>query len=173
VGSVIKRWNKKATYSMGMFGFAILFPFFAVIGALPDHQVAIPVIGSSLDIKIVLILLVVGIAGAPQAIKYVIPGAMIGELADYGETITGHRREAIYAGAIGFGTKSAMALSYIIRWGVYASAGGFSMDNPKAVLLIGPVTAAISMIGFFIFVKYYPVLHVVKGEELPGNGRSK
>ncbi|MFC1474888.1 MFS transporter [bacterium] len=154
VGPIVKKWNKKITYAMGMFGFAVLFPLFGIIGAL-----SIP-----LSTKIILILIVVGVAGAPQAIKYVMPTVMIGEIADYGETITGHRREAIYAGAIGFGTKTAMSLSYIIRLAVYSAAGGYSVDNPKAILLIGPVVAVISMIGFFVFLAKYPVLHVVKDE---------
>ena len=104
-------------------------------------------------------------AGAPQAIKYVMPGVMIGEIADYDEKhITGRRREAIYSGAIGFATKTAMTFSYIIRWAVYASLGGFSVDNPVPVIAMGPVVSVICLAGFFIFLKY-PILHVVRGEE--------
>ena len=148
----VKKWNKKVAYAGGLLGFALLFPFLGIIGILPNKE-----------ITVLLLLILIGIAGAPQALKYVMPGAMLGEIIDYDERLTGRRREAIYSGAIGFATKTAMTLSYFIRWAVYTPFGRFSIDNPRPVLLIGPVTGVICLIGFFIFLRY-PILHVVRGE---------
>ena len=141
---VVKKWNTRITYASGLFGFAILFPLLGLIGLVPDP-----------GLRIVLLLIMVGLAGAPQAVKYVMPGPLIGEIADYDEKhMTGRRREAIYSGAIGFAMKTAMMLSYGVRYAVYAPFGEFSVRNHAPVLLIGPVTAVICMIGFFVFLKY-------------------
>ena len=153
VESFVKKWNKKITYAAGMFGFAILFPLLGASGLIPNGT-----------LKMILMLAVVGMAGAPQAINYVMAGAMIGEIADYDEKRTGMRREALYSGAWTFGLTTAMGLGYLVRWAVYAPFGKFSVHNPSPVLLIGPVTGVISLIGFLVFLKY-PILHVVKGEE--------
>lgn len=162
VGPSVKKWKKKSTYAAGIFGFAILFPFLGVVGLIPD--ISIDFLDFSVSLKIVLLLIVVGLAGAPQAIKYVMPGVFIGEIADYDEQFTGQRREAIYSGTLGFAMKMAMMLSYFIRWAVYTPFGEFSVDNPTPVLLLGPVTAVICFVGFLAFLKY-PVLHVVRGEK--------
>jgi glycoside/pentoside/hexuronide:cation symporter, GPH family len=153
VESIVKKWNKKLTYAAGMFGFAILFPFIGVVGLIPNPT-----------LRMVLLFTIVGIAGAPQAINYVMAGAMIGEISDYDEIKTGKRQEAVYSGAWTFGLTTSMALGYLVRWGVYAPFGKFAVHNTIPVMLIGPVTGVISLIGFLIFLKY-PILHVVKGEE--------
>lgn len=168
VEATVERWNKKIAYAAGILGFALIFPLFWVIGMLPDKSVCvIPFMNPPVcaDIKVVLILITIAFAAAPQAIKYVMPGPMIGEIADYDEKVfSGKRREAIYSGAVGFAIKSATTLSIFVRWAVYQPLGGYSVDNPTPVLLIGPVVAVIAFIGFLIFLKY-PILHVVKGEE--------
>lgn len=158
----LKKWNKKLTYAAGLLGFTLIFPLFTVAGLFPAST---HIFGMDVDMRIIIILITTGLAGFPQAIKYIVPLVIIGEVADYDEKhLTGRRREGIYSGAIGFATKSAISLSYIIRYLVYTPFGEFSVDNPTPVLLIGPVTAAICFIGFLIFLKY-PTLHVVKGEE--------
>jgi len=149
----VDKWNKKVVYAAGLLGFAVLFPFISVVGLVPYE-----------NLRIILLFAIVGIAGAPQAINYVMPGAMIGEIADYDEKTSGRRREAVYAGSMTFGITIAMAMGYAVRWLVYAPFGKFSIENKTPVLLIGAVTGAISLIGFLIFLKY-PVLHVVRGEE--------
>lgn len=153
VESVVKKWNKKWAYAAGMFGFAVLFPFIGIFCLVSN-----PVV------RMALIFIVIGVAGAPQAINYVMAGAMIGEIADYDEKQTGKRQEAIYSGAWTFGLTTSMALGYLVRLGVYAPFGKFSVHNPVPIMLIGPVTGVISLIGFIVFLKY-PVLHVVKGED--------
>jgi glycoside/pentoside/hexuronide:cation symporter, GPH family len=149
----VGKWNKKVVYAAGILGFAVLFPLLGPIGMVKAENV-----------RLILLLLMVGVAGAPQAINYVLAGPMIGEIADYDEKLTGRRREAIYSGAINFGYTVAMSLGYLVRWAVYSPFGEFTVKNAAPVLLIGPVTGVISLMGFFIFLKY-PVLHVVRGED--------
>ena len=140
---MVKKWSTKWTYATGIFGFAAVFPFLYFVGRVQDP-----------GLRVTLLLVLIGFAGAPQAVKYVLPGPLIGEIADYDEKFTGRRREALYSGAIGFAMKTAAMLGFLVRWAVYKPFGEFSVNNPTPVLLIGPVTAVICFIGFFIFLKY-------------------
>lgn len=106
---------------------------------------------------------VAGLAGIPQAGLYALQGPILGEVIDYDEQLTGQRREAIYTGVINFMMKLGWTLSTFLMWKLF-DAYGYSRANPKGVLLIGPVTGVICIIGFFVFTQFRIVKPAEKKE---------
>jgi len=80
---------------------------------------------------------------------------IIADIADYDEKITGRRREAIFYGAQGILQKYTIALTYVLQ-GFLFSRYGYTPGNHLGIQLLGPVTGAFVVIGFFIFL-FYPL----------------
>ncbi len=145
IPQLAEKYGKKKLYAFGLGGFGVVFFGLGLVGILPDNIQLIAAFG------------IVTIAGLPQAVKFVLPYVLIGDIADEDSEV--HRvpkREAVFAGALGFAMKMGMALSYIIRYAVYAPFGEFSKSNATPVILIGPVTGVICFVACYVFVKYYP-----------------
>jgi len=79
--------------------------------------------------------------------------AMMGNVVDYDEMLTGRRREAIYYGtfsfAIGLGTSfGALVLSQLLK--IF----GYTRENPLGVQVAFLVMALFVLAGFLVFQKY-------------------
>jgi GPH family glycoside/pentoside/hexuronide:cation symporter len=97
--------------------------------------------------------ILLGLAGIPVATLFVLPNAMIADLVDYDENLTGSRREAMYFGMQGLMTKFAIALSFIVS-GFLFRTFGYSAAAPLGILLLGPVAGVFVLAGLLIFRKY-------------------
>jgi len=83
---------------------------------------------------------------------YVMPRAMIADVMDYDERLTGFRRECMYNGMEGLITKLAVGLAPII-FGLLGYFGN-TAEKPLGILLAGPVAGALLIIGALIFSRY-------------------
>lgn len=97
--------------------------------------------------------LVVTLIGIMLGGYLIIIYAMMGNVVDYDEILTGRRREAIYYGtfsfAIGLGSSfGSLVLSQILN--IF----GYTHDNPFGVRVAFLVMALFVLIGYFIFQKY-------------------
>lgn len=145
IPKLAERFGKKTMYTFGLGGFGAVFFGLGFVGILPD------------SIQLYVAFPLVMIAGLPQAVKYVLPYVLIGDVADEDAEVHNiAKREAVFAGALGFAMKMGMALSYVVRYAVYAPFGEFSKGNETPVILVGPVTGVICLFACYIFAKYYP-----------------
>lgn len=137
-----KKLHMKTIYAGALLIMSIVLPFLYLIGI---YNGPIP--------KFTLGLILVGLAGIPQAVLYVFVGPLLGQVIDYDETITGKRREAIYSGGNGFLMKLAMTFSSVVMWFLFKNFG-YSHSKPLGILLVGPVSGLIAFLGFLVFMKY-------------------
>lgn len=144
-----KKLPIKTIYAGSLLFMSILLPFMYLIGKY-SGEIS----------KFTLGLILVGLAGIPQAALYVFNGPLLGQVIDYDEIYTGKRREAIYSGAIGFLTKLGMTFSSVVMWFLFRNFG-YSYSKPLGVLLIGPAAGLIAFFGFLIFCSY-PLLKTPK-----------
>jgi GPH family glycoside/pentoside/hexuronide:cation symporter len=82
-----------------------------------------------------------------------IDNAIIADVIDHDETITGFRREAIYFGVQGLLLKSGIGVSALILT-LLLDVFGKTPAEPLGVTLAGPVAGVIAFIGFLVFLKY-------------------
>lgn len=140
----------KTIYASSLLLMSIILPFMYAVGVYKGEIS-----------KLTLGLILVGLAGIPQAALYVFAGPLLGQVVDYDEIfLTGNRREAVYSGATGFITKLAMTFSSVIMWFLFKNFG-YTTTSPLGILLVGPVCGAIAFLGFLIFLNY-PLLETPK-----------
>lgn len=108
------------------------------------------------------------LAGTGVAIAYLIPWAMIPDVIEYDELLTGQRREGIFYGFMVFLQKLGIALA-IFLVGQTLDMAGYITPEPGATstvqpesalaalrLIIGPVPVVILLLGM-VLVYYYPI----------------
>lgn len=93
------------------------------------------------------------VAGLSIGGLFVVPNALVAEIVDYDEKLTGMRREAIFFGVQGLLIKIAMGVSTFGATQLLES-GGFSADRIGGVLWIGPLSAAFVLLGAIVFLGY-------------------
>ncbi len=79
--------------------------------------------------------------------------AMMGNVVDYDEILTGRRREAIYYGTFSFAIGLGTAVGTLIL-PLLLETFGYTRANPLGVRLAFPVMAVFILAGYFIFQKY-------------------
>ncbi len=79
--------------------------------------------------------------------------AMVGDIADYDQMLTGKRREAMYYGVFGFSRKVGFALSTVILPLLFQTYGN-TKDNPLGIKLVWIMLGVVSLIGFCILLGY-------------------
>ncbi|MCL0069715.1 MFS transporter, partial [Dehalococcoidia bacterium] len=79
--------------------------------------------------------------------------AIIADIIDHDETITGFRREAIYYGVQGLVQKSGIGVSALI-FTLLLHLFGRTAAEPLGVTLAGPVAGILVFVGFLVFLKY-------------------
>ncbi|HEA47095.1 MAG TPA: hypothetical protein ENH97_01630 [bacterium] len=97
--------------------------------------------------------ILMALAGIPIATLFALPNAMIADLVDYDEKLTGSRREAMYFGMQGLMLKFAIALSAFF-FGFLLKTFGYSSAEPLGILLLGPVAGISVLVGLLIFSRY-------------------
>lgn len=96
--------------------------------------------------------------GIGQGILYVLYTPLLGEIIDLDERQTGQRREGAYWGMHGVAFKAGQAASVAVS-NLCMSTLGNSVDNPLGILMVGPVSGAIALLGLGV-VWTYPILRV-------------
>ncbi len=97
--------------------------------------------------------ILMGLAGIPIATLFALPNAMVADLVDYDEKVTGSRREAMYFGMQGLMLKASIALS-VLFFGFLFRTFGYSATEPLGILLLGPMAGAFVLIGLLLFSRY-------------------
>src|SRR5690606_19874896 len=81
------------------------------------------------------------------------PNALIAEIVDYDEHLTGMRREAMFFGVQGLLVKIAMGLSTFAATQLL-EIGGFSAERSAGVSWVGPLGALFVALGMLVFAGY-------------------
>jgi len=98
-------------------------------------------------------LIVNALAGVPIAGLLVLPNAVMAEITDIDERMTGRRREAIYFGVQGLIVKGSMALSSVLTTQLLQTLG-YTAEAPWGILGVGPMAALFVLGGVWIFRRY-------------------
>lgn len=134
--------GKKYTFSATMLLSSILLMGMASVGSWPG---AIPVAYQGMTF--------IAAAGIPLAGLFILPNALLADITDEDERITGQRREAVYYGMQGLVMKGTIGLSALFL-GLQLEAFGYSAEGFLGILLIGPVAALCLLAGLVIFRRY-------------------
>ncbi|NLX69410.1 MAG: MFS transporter [Clostridiales bacterium] len=92
-------------------------------------------------------------AGIPLAVTFIVPNAMVADIAEWDGLTTGKRREGMYFGAQGLIIKIVIGISSLVTPLIF-DIFGYTRDNPLGLKLIGPITGIIALIGIFFIRKY-------------------
>jgi GPH family glycoside/pentoside/hexuronide:cation symporter len=140
VNHLAKRLGKKFVYAASLLLFSILVAMFGTIGVFP-----FPPFYYGLSL---IVLVGVALSGFMA-----IGNAIIADVIDHDETITGFRREAMYFGVQGLLLKSGIGVSALILT-LLLDVFGKTPAEPLGIMLAGPVAGIIAFIGFLVFLKY-------------------
>jgi GPH family glycoside/pentoside/hexuronide:cation symporter len=137
-----KKRGKKFTFICSLSLLCVAFFLFPTIGHWP--------LGIS---RVLQGRIFMGLCAMPMAALFVLPNAMVADLVDYDEKITGSRREAMYFGIEGLLLKATIALSSLF-FGALLGIFGYSSAQRVGILLLGPIAGIFVLLGLFIFSKY-------------------
>lgn len=99
---------------------------------------------------------------------FALPNALVAEIVDYDEHLTGMRREAMFFGVQGLLVKMAMGLSTFAATQLLAW-GGFSVERSAGVQWLGPLAGIFVVLGMLVFASY-PEQLVRSGKASSGGG---
>src|SRR5512136_972488 len=144
-GPVWMIWNKRRSQrwllNFAMIGLAIVVALGFLVGATTAFPLTIQ--------AFLLVILIGSMLGGYLIVIY----AMMGNVVDYDEMLTGRRREAIYYGTFSFAIGLGGSLGSLILPMLYKGFG-YTHANPLGVRLAFLVMALFVVIGFFVFQKY-------------------
>jgi GPH family glycoside/pentoside/hexuronide:cation symporter len=140
INYLAKRLGKKTIYAASLLLFSILTSMLGTIGVFPFPPFYYG-------------LFLIALAGIPVSGFMVGSNAIIADVIDHDETITGFRREAMYFGVQGLLLKLGIGVSALI-FTVLLHLFGKTPAEPLGVTLAGPVAGIIVFIGFVVFRKY-------------------
>ncbi|KXG78840.1 putative 2,3-dihydroxypropane-1-sulfonate exporter [Fervidicola ferrireducens] len=139
----IKKYGKKKVYNASMTMFMVLLFVMFFVGR-PYLFLASKWFG----------FLVVGLAGFPLAAVFIIPNAIIADITDIDEAITGRRREAMFFGVQGLLVKTVTGLSSFFTTGVLFKYLGYSFEKPSGIYASCLLAAVCILLGLMVFRNY-------------------
>ena len=142
VNILSKRIGLKAVMMFALVAFLVLLPLFYFLGQ--------PMLGLTPEVFGYILM---GLAGLPLAVIFIVPDAIVAEVSDLEIKLSGQRREAMYFGAQGFILKLAMGLSTVITSALLQFFGSTAAE-PLGIQLTGPVSAIFILIGVIVFSRY-------------------
>lgn len=142
LGRLSRRRGLKWTMQVALLALAAGMLLTGTVGSWP---VPLDAFGQGL---VVFAVVGIGIAG-----MFVIPNAMVAEIADYDERLHGMRREAMFFGVQGFLTKAAMGLSSLAVTGIMNTLG-FSGDRPLGLMVVGPLAGLFVLAAMGVLAGY-------------------
>lgn len=140
INYLAKKFGKKIVFAASILLFSIFASLLGTIGMLPIS----PFYQG---------LFLIAIMGIPVASALMLPFAIIADVIDHDETITGFRREASYFGVQALIWKSGAGVSALILTLLLHHFGKTAVE-PLGIILAGPAAGIIPLIGFFVFLKY-------------------
>ncbi|MEW6201427.1 MAG: MFS transporter [bacterium] len=138
------RIGKKKLFLLTMVVIAVLLSLMFFIGKFP---ISLPL---KMQGYIVMMLM-----GPPMACFFILPNAILADIVDYDEKMTGLRREGMYFGVQGLVMKTGISFS-ATAVGFLFAAFGYSKDNDLGIRLLGPVAGACIFLAFILFL-FYPL----------------
>ena len=142
VNILSKKIGLKAVMMFALVAFLVLLPFFYFLGQ--------PMLGLTPEVFGYILM---GLAGLPLAVIFIVPDAIVAEVSDLEIKLSGQRREAMYFGAQGFILKLAMGLSTVITSALLQFFGSTAAE-PLGIQLTGPVSAVFILVGVIVFTRY-------------------
>lgn len=136
-----KRRSQRWLLNLAMIGLAIV----VALGFLVGGTTALPLAVHAF----LLVILIGSMLGGYLIVIY----AMMGNVVDYDEMLTGRRREAIYYGTFSFAIGLGSSLGALVLPMLYKTLG-YTHENPLGVRAAFLVMAFFVVIGYFIFQKY-------------------
>jgi len=97
--------------------------------------------------------ILMALSGIPVAAIFIVPDAIVAEVSDLEEKLSGQRREAMYYGTQNFILKLAMGFSTLVT-GFLLQWFGSTPEQPLGVQLTGPVAALFLLVGVIVFSRY-------------------
>lgn len=140
-GWLNKCFSQRSLLNFTMLGLAVSLALGYGVGLLPG----LPVMAQGL--------VVVGLAGFTLGGYFIVIYAMMGNVVDYDEMLTGRRREAIYYGTFSLALGLGVAAGALILPLLFDFLG-YTHENPLGVRAAFPVMALSMLIGYAIFQKY-------------------
>jgi GPH family glycoside/pentoside/hexuronide:cation symporter len=134
------RTSKRHAYRVALLASAILFP----LAALPG---LIPIVPAEAELLLLMVALGVPIAG-----NYLFPATLTADIVEDDSARTGLRREATYFGAQNLVEKTATSFAPLFL--VLLLLLGDTSDDTLGIRLVGPVAAAVALVGYLIFRRY-------------------
>jgi len=136
-----RRRNQRWLLNFAMLGLAVV----VALGFLVGGTTLLP-----LSVQAFLLVILIGsMLGGYLIVIY----AMMGNVVDYDEMLTGRRREAIYYGTFSFAIGLGASLGALVLPMLYKTFG-YTHENPLGVRVAFLVMALFVVIGYFIFQKY-------------------
>jgi glycoside/pentoside/hexuronide:cation symporter, GPH family len=136
-----KRRNQRWLLNFSMIGLAVV----VALGFLVGGTAVLPLTSQAF----LLVILIGSMLGGYLIVIY----AMMGNVVDYDEMLTGRRREAIYYGTFSFAIGLGGSLGALVLPMLYKTFG-YTHENPLGVRLAFLVMAFFVVIGYFIFQRY-------------------
>jgi len=150
MGRLSNRRGLKWTLQVSMAALAAALLLWALVGRWPG---LVGAFGQGL--------MVFAVAGVGVAGLFVLPNAMVAEIADYDERLHGMRREAMFFGVQGFLVKTAMGLSsFGTTW--LLETFGYTGERALGLVFLGPLAALFVLAGIAVLSGYRE--DVVRGE---------
>ncbi|MCL0059723.1 MFS transporter [Dehalococcoidia bacterium] len=140
INYLAKRFGKKTVFAASMLLFSILASMLGTIGVFPFA----PFYHG---------LFLIALMGVAVSSFLMLNHAIIADIIDHDEIITGFRREAIYYGVQGLVQKSGIGVSALI-FTLLLHLFGKTAAEPLGVTLAGPVAGILVFVGFLVFLKY-------------------
>lgn len=149
----INRVGKKTATLYSLIAAILITPFLFTVGLIPGFEL----------LQTLIIVLILGFPAAPLLI---LPDAIISDITDYDEIVTGTRREAMHFASQGVLTRFAGGISIQIMGIIIGLFGGkygtpsyisqfmSGLPDVLGLLLIGPVASLFLIFGILIFRKY-------------------
>ena len=134
------KYGKKKLYLMAMTCFMIPAFLMAFIGYIPVNP-------------LIMIIALGAVAGVFVAPLYIFPNAIIADITDIDEQMTGYRREAIYFGSQGLITKTMAGLAGVLT-GSLMGFLGYSPEHDLGIRASFILAALVLIIAVLIFRKY-------------------
>jgi GPH family glycoside/pentoside/hexuronide:cation symporter len=136
-----RRFSQRMLLNITMIGLAISFALGFFVGGVP---------GLPVTAQAIIFLLLVGLTLGGY---FIVVYAMMGNVVDYDEMLTGRRREAIYYGTFSFAVGLGTSVGTLIL-PLLLQTFGFTRANPLGVRMAFVAMAVFMVIGFVIFQWY-------------------
>lgn len=148
-----KKFGKKVIFNLTMLSISILFSSIYFIG-----KIELPI---SVKIQAYILMMLIG---PPFAGFLVLPNAIISDIVDYDEKITGLRREGIYYGIQAFVIKLGVSFATFVA-GLIMGYFGKDVGQDLGIRLLGPIAGFLIFIALVVF-QFYPLEEKKKTGEL-------